>query len=234
MKKSKAMLTYFTKGELILWLCSLSVIIISFLLFDRANYLTLSASLIGVSSLIFCAKGNPLGQILMIAFSLFYGYISYGFSYYGEMITYLGMTLPMSALSLVSWLKNPAVKGKAEVKISRLRKEEIPFMILLAVTVTTVFYFILRFFGTANLVPSTVSVTTSFLAAYLTFRRNPFFALCYALNDVVLILLWILAAFEDSSYASVIVCFVVFLINDLYGFFNWRKMERRQKNNIFS
>ena len=224
-------MTYFTKGELILWLCSLSVILISFLCFDRENYLTLTASLIGISSLIFCAKGNPAGQVLMIIFSLFYGYISYGFTYYGEMITYLGMTLPMSVISLVSWLKNPAVKGKAEVKISRLRKKEIPFMILLAVTVTAAFYFILHFFGTANLIPSTGSVTTSFLAAYLTFRRNPFFALVYAMNDIVLIVLWILAAFEDSSYVSVIICFVVFLINDLYGFFNWRKMAKRQQRN---
>lgn len=69
--------------------------------------MTLIASLIGVPSLIFCAKGNPVGQILMIVFSILYGIISYGFAYYGEMITYLGMTLPMAVFSLVSWLRNP-------------------------------------------------------------------------------------------------------------------------------
>ena len=231
MKKIKALFTYFTKGELILWIFSLSVILISFLCFDRENYLTLTASLIGVSSLIFCAKGNPVGQVLMIIFSLFYGYISYGFAYYGEMITYLGMTLPMSAFSLVSWLKNPYKGNKSVVEVNHLKKKEIPFMLLITLIVTAVFYFILRYFETANLIPSTLSVATSFAAAYLTFRRSPFFALVYAMNDIVLIILWILATAKDISYLSVIICFAIFLINDLYGFFNWRKMEKVQKCN---
>ena len=229
MNRIKHALSYFTSGELILWFCSLSVTIISFFLFDRENYLTLFASLIGITSLIFSAKGNPIGQILMIIFSLFYGWISLGFSYYGEMITYLGMTLPMAVISLVAWLKNPYKGNKAEVKVNRISHKEALFMLLLTLFVTVVFYFVLRFFNTANLIPSTVSVTTSFSAAYLTFRRSPFFALCYALNDVVLIILWSLACFEDISYLSVLICFVVFLVNDLYGFLNWRKMEKAQK-----
>ena len=77
--------------------------------------------------------------------------------------------------------------------------------------------------------PSALSVTTSFLAVYLTFRRSPYFALAYAANDVVLILLWILASAEEIRYLSVVVCFVAFLFNDLYGFINWRKMKKKQQ-----
>lgn len=228
MEKLKSLFTYFTKAELILWLSSLAIIIVSFLIFDRENYLTLTASLIGVSSLIFCAKGNPAGQVLMIIFSIFYGIISYGFDYYGEMITYLGMTLPMSAVSLVSWMKNPYKGNKSVVAVNRVQKREVPFMLLLTLTVTVVFYFILRYFGTANLIPSTVSVATSFAAAYLTFRRSPWFALCYALNDIVLIVLWVLATMENLSYVSVTICFAVFLVNDLYGFISWKRMQSSQ------
>ena len=230
----KKLFSYFTKAELTLWLCSVTVIVASFLVFDKTGYLTLTASLIGVSSLIFCAKGNPVGQVLMIIFSLLYGYISYGFAYYGEMVTYLGMTLPMSVFSLVSWLRNPYKGNKSVVAVNRVGKKEIPFMLLLTFGITIVFYFILKHLGTANLLPSTLSVATSFAAAYLTFRRSPFFALLYAINDTVLIILWILAALKYTSYISVIICFAVFLINDLYGFFNWKRMERAQKRNINS
>ena len=97
---------------------------------------------------------------------------------------------------------------------------------------TVAFYFILKHLGTANLLPSTVSIATSFLAALLTFKRSPFFALAYAANDVVLIVLWILAAMQDISYLSVIVCFAVFLVNDTYGFLNWLRMQRRQQDTI--
>ena len=94
--------------------------------------------------------------------------------------------------------------------------------------VTAAFYFILRAFHTANLIPSTVSVTTSFLAVYLTARRSPFYALAYAANDVVLIVLWSLMAAEDLSALSMVICFCAFLLNDVYGFLNWMRMRRRQ------
>lgn len=221
--------SYFTKTEKMLWGGSSLFILLSFFLFDRTNYLTLCTSLIGATSLIFCAKGNPFGQVLMIVFGLIYGYISYTFCYYGEMITYVGMTVPMAIWALVAWLKNPFKGNKAEVTVNRLSKKEIPLLVILSGLVTALLYFVLKYLGTANLFFSTISVTTSFLAVYLTARRSPYYALCYAANDIVLIILWIYAALKDISYLSVIICFIAFLANDLYGFCNWKKMEIKQK-----
>ena len=225
----KKLLTYFSRPEITLWCSSVALILISFIAFDRANYLTPAASLIGVSSLIFCAKGNPIGQALMILFSLIYGVISYGFAYYGEMITYLGMTMPMAVVALISWLCNPYKENRAEVRVNSIKGGEVLLMWGLGAVVTLAFYFILKHFGTANLLPSTLSVTTSFIAVYLSFRRCPWFALAYAANDVVLIVLWILASLSDVRYLSVTVCFVAFLFNDIYGFVNWQRMKKRQK-----
>ena len=224
----KKLTAYFSKGELALWGASSVLILVSFLIFDRVNFMTLAASLICTTSLIFNAKGNPIGQALMVVFSLMYGVISYTFSYFGEMITYLGMTGPMALFALISWLRNPYMGNHAEVAVNRLENKELALMYVLTAGVTFGFYFILDHFGTANILPSTLSVATSFIAVYLTFRRSPYFALAYAANDVVLIVLWILAAKEDISYLSVIICFVMFLVNDLYGFVSWKRMERRQ------
>ena len=220
---------YFSKGEIILWSSSVIVIILSFCLFDRTNYMTLCASLIGVTSLIFNAKGNPFGQFLMVIFSMLYGMISYTFSYYGEMVTYLAMTMPMAIFALISWLKNPYNGNRAEVKVNNIGKRESVCMWLGTLVITILFYYILGYLNTANIIPSTVSVTTSFLAVYLTFRRSPYFALAYAANDIVLIVLWILASVFDIRYISVVVCFLAFLVNDIYGFVSWRKMKIRQQ-----
>lgn len=224
----KRILNYFSKTEIGLWLGSVCVIAASFIIFDREGYMTLCASLIGVTSLIFNAKGNPFGQVLMIVFSILYGIISFTFRYYGEMITYLGMTAPMAVFALVSWLRNPYKGNRAQVKVNVIKKKEVALMLVLSGVVTVIFYYILLYFNTANIVPSTLSVTTSFIAAYLTFRRSPYFALAYAANDIVLIALWILASVTDISYISVVICFMMFLINDLYGFVSWRKMEKKQ------
>ena len=221
-------LKYFSNIEWALWLSSLLFIIISFFAFGGDGYLTLVASLVGATSLIYCAKGNPIGQVLMIIFGALYGIISYSFAYFGEMITYLGMTVPMAIVALVTWLKNPYKNNKSEVTVNKISKQEIVFMLCLSVLVTIIFYFILKALGTANLLPSTVSVTTSFIAAYLTFRRSPYFAFVYALNDIVLIVLWVLASIRDMSYVSTVVCFIIFLLNDLYGFISWKRMQKRQ------
>ena len=224
----KKLTAYFSREELTLWGASSSLILVSFLIFDRVNTMTLAASLIGTTSLIFNAKGNPIGQALMILFSLLYGVISYTFSYFGEMITYLGMTGPMALFALISWLRNPFGGNRAEVAVNRIGHRETYGMLAMTLLVTVGFYFILDHFETANILPSTLSVSTSFIAVYLTFRRSPYFALAYAANDVVLILLWALAAAENISYLSVLVCFVMFLVNDLYGFISWKRMEKRQ------
>lgn len=228
MNKLKKFYSYFSRGERLLWSLSALIIVVSFCIFDGENVAILVASLVGVTSLIFNAKGNPVGQALMILFSLLYGAISYTFAYYGEMLTYLGMTMPMAVFALVAWLRNPYNGNRSEVRVNRIGAAETGLMFLAAAIVTGIFYFILKYFHTANLVPSAVSVTTSFLAVYLTFRRSSYFALAYAANDVVLIVLWVLASMEDARYISVVVCFVAFLFNDLYGFINWRKMQKRQ------
>ena len=225
-------LSYFTLFERILWGASFIAITASFFSGEEKNILSLAASLIGTTSLLLAAKGNLFGPLLMVVFSILYGIISYGYAYYGEMITYLGMSAPIALATVFVWLKNPSAKGKAEVKINSLSRREYIFMWLIAFAVTVGFYFILKALDTTNLLLSTLSVLTSFLAAWLSMRRSKYFALAYAANDVVLIILWIMASFDSSGYFSVVVCFAVFLINDLYGFFNWRRMQRRQSAKV--
>lgn len=230
MQKIKSALNYFSKAELMLWGLSAAVIIISFAAFRMENRLNLYASLIGVTSLIFNAKGNPAGQALTIVFSALYGIISYSFAYYGEMITYLGMTAPMAAAAMISWLRNPFNGRRSQVTVNTLNRRDIVLMIALTAAVTAIFYFILRALNTTNLALSTVSVATSFAAVYLTFRRSAYYALAYAANDIVLIALWILASFEDRAYIAVVICFIAFLANDIYGFINWKWMHAAQRS----
>lgn len=222
----KKFLKCFSKREILLWISSVMMIAISFFAFSQDNIINLFASIIGVSAVFINAKGNPIGQVLMIIFSLLYGIISCRCAYYGEMITYLFMTAPMAAVALVSWVNNPYSDGGVEVNtISPL---EVVFMFALGGIVTFAFYFILKYFETANLIVSTFSILTSFIGAYLSFRRSAFFSLAYIFNDIVLIILWGMASVGNIAYISVTVCFFMFFVHDVYGFVSWREMEIRQ------
>ena len=211
-----------------LWSISMLIVTVSNLVGGSFDVLTLAATWVGITSLIFAAKGNVWAQFLMVAFSILYGIISFRFRYWGEMITYLGMTLPMTVWSAVTWLRNPSAGSKSEVAIRKLEKKHFLFLLVLSIVVTGAFYFILRWLETPNIVFSTLSVTTSFLAASLTMLRSSYYALGYAANDLVLIVLWGLAAAKDPVYIPVIINFMIFFMNDMYGFISWKKRERTQ------
>lgn len=216
-----------TKKEWLLWLGSLLIVILSNLVSGSVDVLTLVAVCVGITSLIFAAKGNVWAQILMIVFSILYGIISWRFRYWGEMITYLGMTMPMAVWSTITWLRNPSKNGN-EVEIQKLNRKHIAGLSVFSVAVTAAFCYILHVLDTPNIVFGTISVTTSFLAASLTMLRSSYYALGYAMNDIVLIVLWVLASLKNPAYIPVAVNFAIFFLNDLYGFVSWKKREAVQ------
>ena len=219
----------FDMFEKILLASSIAVVIFSNIISGANDLFSIIASIIGVTALVFNAKGLALGKMLVIIFALMYGIVSLTFHYYGEFATYVFMSLPMAVVSLIEWLKHP-FKDTNEVEVSTLTKKKICIMFVLGVIVTIIFYFVLNFFNTPNLLFSTLSVITSFAAAYMVACRSPFYAVAYALNDIVLIVLWVLASLENINYLSMVICFVVFLVNDIYGFINWQRMRKRQRN----
>lgn len=217
-----------TPFETALWLTSVIVVAGSAIVFHSGETLSVVASLIGVTALIFVARGHVLGQVLTIVFAVFYGLVSFPLKYYGEVITYLGMSAPMAAVALVTWLRNP-YRDSAEVAVRRLNARQWAVMLLCTAGVTAAFFFLLRALDNAALLVSTLSIATSFLASYLTAMRSPYYALAYAANDLVLIVLWVIAAAADPASVPMVACFGMFFLNDVYGFISWKRMERRQQ-----
>ena len=68
----KKIIKYFNKTEWIIYLGSIALITILFLIFKNRNFLYLIGAVIGVSSLIFDAKGNVFGQFLGLIFDILY------------------------------------------------------------------------------------------------------------------------------------------------------------------
>lgn len=224
-----ASLKAFTRSDWTICLGSIAVLAITFLLSERNNGMIFITSVAGIWCLIFIAKGNVLGQVLTVIFALFYGYVSWQYHYYGEMITYLGMSAPTAAIAAVSWWRHPY--SDTEVKVEVVKLPAWVGLGVVMVIVTVVFYFILGWLGTPNLIVSTMSVATSFMAAALMFLRSRFYAIAYMSNDLILVVLWLFAARTDASYLTMAVNFMIFFINDLYGFFGWKAIDKKQKMN---
>ena len=223
----KRLCHYFSLFEKILWSISILTIIILYIIFP-GDVLSFLASLIGATSLIFLAKGHFLTHILTIAFSVLYAIVSYQTRYYSELITYAGMTLPLAIIALVSWLRHP-FKDKKEVEVATPPIYRYGIVLLLGGVATFGFYFLLKYLQTPYLIIATISIFTSFVACGLSILRSPYYALVYALNDIVLIVLWSIQLKNDFTYLSMVINFSVFLVNDIYGFINWRRIQAHQK-----
>jgi nicotinamide mononucleotide transporter PnuC len=221
-----------TKKEWIILSCSLIIVSVSNLLAKNPSIFTVLGTLVGATALIFIARGDFFGQILCILFAILYSITSIQYKYWGEVITYLGMSAPIALVSVITWIKNPYKEDKSVVKIQKLNKRTIIIVFLLTAIVTSAFYFILKAFNTPNLITSTLSITTSFLASTLMLLRSPYYAVAYGLNDVVLIILWIMASITDLGYLPMVACFVTFLFNDTYGFISWSTREKSQAKNL--
>ena len=218
-----------TKTEKLIWILSMLTVFISSLLSPEADLLSSVTSLIGAGALIFVCKGDAIGQLLSIIFSVLYTFVAFRFRYWGEMITYFTMALPAATWALFEWLKNPYTER--EVKVAHMPPKGWILLSAATLFITLIMWRVLAFFDTPNLAISTLSIATSFFAAMLIVLRSPYYALFYSFNDIVLITLWVLASIEDPRNIPMIVCFVIFLANDTYGFINWRRMESRQKKN---
>ena len=77
----KKIVKYFSTFEWILYLSSMVFILLFYVVFKNKDYISLIGALVGVTALIFVSKGNVIGQIITVIFSLFYGIISYSYKY---------------------------------------------------------------------------------------------------------------------------------------------------------
>ncbi len=225
----KKFLKYFTPLEWTIMLVTLTAISIGFGISKDRSALSYASSVVGVVSILFNSKGNVVGQFINIAFAALYGIYSYTQHYYGEMIIYFAIMTPIYVFSIVSWIKHKYNGRKNEVAINTLKKKEFLFAGLGALACTAAFYFLLRALDTDNLIVSTISLTTSISAAYLMLRRCEYYSVCFIFNDVILITLWAMKIPDSGlSVLPSVIAFGTFLIVDVYCFFSWRAIHRRQ------
>lgn len=216
--------------ELLLLSVSLVCTVTVFCIGKEKDPWSLLSSVSGIVCVIFTAKGNPVAQYLSIIFAVFYSVVAFRSRYYGEMLIYLFLMIPIHVACIVSWIRNRRNPDSAEVKINCLRAREYIIMGLADCVVTVAFYFLLKALNTDELIVSTISLVSSVSAAYLMLRRSEYYAVCFIVNDVILLILWGLRVLHYGvSSLPTLITFGVFLINDIYGFLAWK--QRRKKQN---
>ncbi len=205
-------------------------IVVCFFVGKDKNLLSLITSLIGIVSVFLIAKGYFFAPWIDLTYNILYSVVSIFQAYYGEAIIYLGIMVPISIFSIVTWIKHKFSKTSPEIKINgKISKREYVYLFGITYFASIGFYFLLHALSTEQLIFSTLSLATSAVASYLMLRRNPYFSLVFLLDDIISITMWVIAVVQNGiGLLPTVICFLVFFINDIYGYVHWRKLERKQ------
>lgn len=215
------------KFEMILVLLGTVGVIVFGCIF-KSTILVMIYSITCIITAMLQAKGRVESQFMSILVCLIYSYISYTNRYYGEVIFYMIIMLPMSIGGIISWLTNKSDKTKS-VEVNKIKFKECIFIAIISVMSFIGLYYILKFFNTSELVVSTFSMIASLLAVYLLVRRSKYCFIFYLINDIILIILWGLPIISGNLlFIPMVIDPFILLISDSYGVFNWNKIEKEQ------
>ena len=208
-----------------------SVLLISLVgIIFKSDLLTTLCSIVGVITALLLAKGKNLGQIFGLLIVALYSLVSFKNGFYGEVIIYLCIMLPMYIIGIISWIKHQS-KDTNTVEVNKIKLKEWIIVLISSIICFIGIYFLLKAFNTKELFISSISVIDSLFAIYLGVRRSKYSFHFYVFNDLILVLLWGIPVISGEIILIPMVFNpIINLINDIYGIHNWKKLEKAQSN----
>ena len=208
-----------------------SVVIVSVVgLCFKSDLLTVSCSIVGIITALLLAKGKNLGQVFGLLITILYSIVSFKNKYYGEVLIYALVMLPMYIIGIFTWINHKNEKTNS-VEINSIKKKEWVIVSIVFALVFVGIYYLLKAFNTNELVVSTISVLASLFAVYLQVRRSKYSFSFYMVNDIILMFLWGIPVIRGSYILfPMLLNPIINFINDMYGFYNWKKTEKIQNN----
>lgn len=202
----------------------LCVIIVAIIF--KSDIITTICSIIGIITALLLAKGNVVGQFFGIMIVFLYSFVSFKNRYYGEVIVYIFIMLPLYIMGIIEWIKNINKETKTVEPNNISFKEWICIFIISIILFIGLFY-LLKYFNTSELFISTLSVIGSLYAVYLLARRSKFGFLFYLFDDIILFIMWVIPVLNRNLLVLPMVFNpTINFINDLYGYINWAKIEK--------
>lgn len=223
----KKILKDWTKLERILLIGSIFLVSLVGIIF-KSDLLTTLCSIVGIITALLLAKGKNLGQIFGLLIVALYSIVSYKNGYYGEMIIYLFIMLPMYILGIRAWIMHQS-KETNSVEVNKISGKEWVIVAIASLICFIGIYFLLKAFNTNQLFISSLSVVDSLFAVYLGMRRSKYSFYFYVVNDLILVALWgIPVILGNLVLVPMVFNPSINLINDIYGIYNWKKLEKKQ------
>ncbi len=224
------MIKYFKDWNLFekLWLFIFGGVNIYLFFAFKDTIVGLIASLTGMLCVVLTAKGRISNYYFGIINVILYGFIAFQNKYYGEAILNLAYFLPMSVVGIYFWFKHKN-KDKADtVNVRKIKKSEFLFWILISVAGTIGYGLFLKNLGGQLPFIDASSTVLSITGMILTVRRATAQWPLWIVEDVIEVGMWIYVFITTKGDISMIIMWSAYLVNAIYGYYTWKKMEKNE------
>ena len=213
-----------------IWLFLFTIIIISLSFYWEDSFIGILASLSGIWCVVLIAKGKILNYYFGIVNVIAYAYIAYNQQYYGEVMLNMIYFLPMQFVGIYLWKKRIIANNKDDIKIVYMTNKQRVLWSVVTVIATIVYGYILKHLG-GNLpfIDSSSTVMSVIAMILMVFVFVEQWVL-WILVDIVSIIMWITVMINGGNDIAVLVMWTAFLVNAIYGLYNWIKLANSVKN----
>ena len=220
----------FPQLNLFNWVLITAIVLLSFidvLWLGNSDGFATVAAIAGVICVVLSAKGHILCYLFGLIQVLLYILISWKTRFYGEVMLNGLYFLPMQFIGFYNWKKN--IGRESLVKAHNLSSTNKLLLLISSIALTFACGFILVHID--GNIPYLDAATTvlSVLAMLLMVRAFVEQWWLWIVIDAFTVTKWIIALNQQEPNAAIMVAmWSLFLINSIYGYWNWKKLAVKQ------
>lgn len=217
----------------ILWLLSSIVLLtfISYLTADSYLTLTLIATITGIINLILIAKGKVLNYLFALVNNLAYAYMCYLDGIYGQALLFSFFFFPMQFYGFYCWTKPNSINKDSDIITRTLNFTQKIILLFIIIVVAFVYgYFILYvyFDQQTGLIADSITGVVSIGAFFLMVKAYVEQWTLWIIINFLSTTIWIQQYLngDDSSGIAFLLMWLIYFLNAIYGYINWRKLAK--------
>ena len=229
MEKTKRIFVYCCRFE-ICWLVLFTVIMIVLSVIWGDNLLALISGITGILGVVLAAKGKVSTYIFATVNVAIYALLTFQNHLYGEFMLNAFYYIPMNFIGFYLWSKHKDNES-GEVEGKKLTGKQTVILFAAVAVVVLVYWQILSRIGGQLALIDAMSTVFSVVALIMQVARYAEQWLLWIIVNVVSVVMWLLLIGKDSSAVTMVVMWIAYLFNSVYGYYNWRKLAAKNVDN---
>ena len=212
-----------------IWLLLFSIVNVFLYLKWDSGLIGLISAMSGMLCVVLVAKGKISNFVFGIINTATYAYISYGYGLYGESMLNALFYLPTQFIGLWMWQRHRSVNKvrDEDIEIKRLSVKGWAIVVASVVVGAYAYMHVLMALDAQQVRIDSVAVVMSVVAQILLTLRYAEQWVLWILVNLLSIVLWVVTLSQSGgSDYTMPVTWTAFLINSIYGWINWLKLQQ--------